>query len=87
MNCPECKNKISTKRTIVNGSRVTREKHCPACDEKYITVEMFEEDFGAVLSDYENKIHTLESDKIFIQEKYKQQRKILSSFKEMLNEV
>ncbi|OGW22918.1 MAG: hypothetical protein A2X55_07840 [Nitrospirae bacterium GWB2_47_37] len=63
MKCPnpKCKKKgdLQTKRTIAAGRTVQRERHCPVCGERCMTIEMFSEDFNQNRRDNEYKLNEL----------------------------
>jgi transcriptional regulator NrdR family protein len=53
MKCPHIKGKkpcggeLLTKRTLANGNKVTRERYCPKCRNRFMTIEQFERDIEA----------------------------------------
>lgn len=62
MKCPKCKkpSELQTKRTKANGREVVRERYCPKCRQRFITIERFDTDIAEAESKYERKIRDLE---------------------------
>lgn len=73
MKCPYMKGKkpcggeLHTKRTLANGNKVTRERYCPKCKNRFMTVEQFDSDIWAEkaagqerYTSQEKKIHALD---------------------------
>jgi transcriptional regulator NrdR family protein len=58
MKCPKCKkpSELQTKRTMANGREVTRERFCPKCKDRFITIERFDTDIADSESRYQRKI-------------------------------
>ena len=63
MKCPKCKkpSALQTKRTMANGKDVTRDRYCPKCKGRFVTIERFDIDIAEADSRYERKIGELES--------------------------
>jgi len=63
MKCPKCKKpfELQTKRTMASGREVTRERFCPKCRSRFITIERFDTDIAEHDSQYEREIGELES--------------------------
>jgi len=41
MECPRCKRKVERYRTISQGQQVTRYNRCPACGQKFKSIERY----------------------------------------------
>ena len=65
MKCPKCKKPTSlqTKRTLAHGSRVTRDRQCPRCKTRFVTVEQFQTDIEAAKVEVSSLLTSLDADK------------------------
>lgn len=70
MKCPKCKEKLKRTRTTASDNNVKRENLCPGCKKKYITIELYEDDYNNMIEDLNRKRMTVTSEKDDIQEKY-----------------
>jgi transcriptional regulator NrdR family protein len=74
MNCPnpKCKGgkRISTKRTFDEGTQIRREKFCPKCKTKFMTIEFTEQAYSSKIKDLDKKISDLASESRERQYKY-----------------
>ncbi len=82
MNCPnqKCKgSKLQTKRTLANGSEVTREKFCPKCEGRFFTTEKFKNDWEALIGKYHGQLRDLSDRTLTAEEKYKELTRLISA--------
>lgn len=65
MKCPKCKKSTSlqTKRTIVCGNRVDRDRQCPRCKTRFTTVEQFQSDIDASQTKAIEQIASMETER------------------------
>jgi transcriptional regulator NrdR family protein len=57
---PKCKNtKLETKRTYENGLSTTREKFCPKCHERPMTIELMQAELDKIHNDHKAEVKTL----------------------------
>jgi transcriptional regulator NrdR family protein len=89
MKCPKCKktSELQTKRTIVNGRSVKRERYCKKCKQRFYTTEMFDTDIETENSRFENTVAELNSKISSKEEEIKNIAGILTDFKTLLGKV
>jgi transcriptional regulator NrdR family protein len=64
--CPYIKGKkpcgggLLTKRTLANGNKVTRERYCPKCRNRFMTVEQFDSHIWAEKAKEQERVLRLE---------------------------
>ena len=65
MKCPKCKKltTLLTKRTMANGNKVIRNRQCPRCKNRFVTVEQFQSDIEVSRSEAIHQIVSVESER------------------------
>ena len=57
---PKCKNtKLETKRTYENGLSTSREKYCPKCHDRPMTVELMQSEVDRVHNGHTSEVEAL----------------------------
>ena len=73
MRCPnsKCKGtKLQTKRTFEHGSSTKREKYCPKCKQRHISIELFESDYNKIIQEFQTTISELKTSNAAADRKY-----------------
>lgn len=86
MKCPKCKksSELQTKRTKANGREVVRERYCPKCKNRFITIERFDTDIAAAESRYERRIHELEQNNEALKEEIMDHNDLFRGFRDAM---
>ena len=89
MKCPKCKksSELQTKRTMANGHKVIRNRYCPCCKNRFVTVEQFQSDIEASRSEAIEQMASIETEKDNLSQQLNGYRELFRGLGKALKEV
>jgi transcriptional regulator NrdR family protein len=93
MKCPSMKGKkpcggeLHTKRTLANGNKVTRERYCPKCKNRLMTIEQFETDIQQAEVSRNEQIRSADQENLELRSQLDEYKELLLSFRNLLEKA
>ena len=89
MKCPKCKkpSELQTKRTMANGNKVIRDRKCPRCKNRFVTVEQFQADIEISCSEVAHSINVIELERDDLKERLQVHKDLFRGLGKALKEA